>query len=433
MRRLGFAIAISALLGASGALALTPPTVPREEEPPPAPLRTDPGVSNPTGPLLRDGVARELERAQTALKGGRNLEAKILLETTLLRIDLTNVEVAIVREQLGYVHLSGERFADAIAAFEAAIKSQGLPKSRQSDVLYRLGELYAATGDAGSAIRVLDVWLKSAPRPKADALFLIASAHAVAKRFDDALAFSERGLKAGGTMKSEWLELAVALYERRDTLGKIPPLLKRLIEQRPFHLPYWRKLAEIYDRMGESEKGRDVRALMLSLGLYADPVEVVRLVQADIDQGLPREALAHLDQALGLGIVEETFDVLRLRAAAHLGAREPHRAIDPLTRAADLDPTGETDLLLGRTLIEIGSFAAAERVLEQSLPKLGLARPGRAWLLIGIACLHLDKVDEARLALAEAGRDPDLSAEAAEWSSVTDRIATMGASLAARR
>ena len=74
------------------------------------------------------------------------------------------------------------------------------------------------------------------------------------------------------------------------------------------------------------------------------------------------------------------------------------RALNPLQKAAQLDPTGEGYFLLAQVYIEAEQWKKAAEPAQSAVRKSGLKRPGQ----VHIYWMELPSIDEAKIKAREA-------------------------------
>jgi predicted Zn-dependent protease len=153
-------------------------------------------------------------------------------------------------------------------------------------------------------------------------------------------------------------------------------------------------------------------SLMLNNDLYA---RAGKILQKGLDDGTITSNLKHW----------------RLLAQAWTMAQENEKAIDPLTRAAELSPDGKLHIILAQTHMNIGQWEDAVAAVQDGLRKGGLDRPGGAQIMLGQAYFELEKFNEARAAFQAVTDDRSNRQIAAQWLNYIDSEEDRKAQLAA--
>ena len=105
------------------------------------------------------------------------------------------------------------------------------------------------------------------------------------------------------------------------------------------------------------------------------------------------------------GVIAPDADAYKLVSNCYIAARENERALEPLTKAAELSPDGDMYMLLGQMHLQRDRFAAALDALEKSLAKAKPEQRGPVNLLIGVAQLGAEHLDAAERAFRAAHGD----------------------------
>jgi tetratricopeptide (TPR) repeat protein len=88
-----------------------------------------------------------------------------------------------------------------------------------------------------------------------------------------------------------------------------------------------------------------------------------------------------------------------------IAAREHDLALEPLAKAGELAPDGEMYMLLGQMHLQRDRFEPALDALEKALAKAKPEQRGSVQLLIGVAQLGSEKLDDAERSFRAASGD----------------------------
>ena len=89
----------------------------------------------------------------------------------------------------------------------------------------------------------------------------------------------------------------------------------------------------------------------------------------------------------------------------YVAARENELALEPLAKAGELAPDGEMYMLLGQMHLQRERYEPALEVLQKALAKSKPEQRGSVQLLIGVAQLGSNKLDDAERAFQAAAND----------------------------
>src|SRR6185436_7904254 len=136
------------------------------------------------------------------------------------------------------------------------------------------------------------------------------------------------------------------------------------------------QLADAGDLLTEAKEIRSLAALLIFRGI---PYRAAQLLQQGIADGRLTDA--------------ESYELL---GNCWIAARDYEKAVEPLTRAGEIGPTGEPYLRLAEVYAQQENWPGAVGALQHGIDKGNLKRPGLAQLLMGIAQFNQKKYPEAR-------------------------------------
>jgi tetratricopeptide (TPR) repeat protein len=132
-------------------------------------------------------------------------------------------------------------------------------------------------------------------------------------------------------------------------------------------------------------------------------------------RGVPYRAALIFEKEMAENRFQEDAEALELLSIAWVLAREPARAMQPLSRAAELAATGNLYLQLAQIHVLDEEWEKAVAVLRKALAKGGLTEPGQAQLLLGIAYYNEHQLTEARSWFARAQQSGATRKQAETW------------------
>jgi tetratricopeptide (TPR) repeat protein len=136
---------------------------------------------------------------------------------------------------------------------------------------------------------------------------------------------------------------------------------------------------------------------------------------------MPYRAAQLFEKELAEKRLEDDAEALELLSISWILAREPSNALQPLSRAAELAATGELYVHLAQIHLLEEEWEEAVTALRKALAKGGLADPGTAQLMLGIAYYNERQLKEARTWFAQAQRSGATRGQAELWLEHVDR------------
>ncbi len=268
--------------------------------------------------------------------------------------------------------------------------NKGLAGGRDPELLVTLGQAYYQSGDNKNAQRVMNDVIGS---------------------------FEQRGTQP----KENTLLIVLSSCERAGDTACKTRIYEKLVSYYP-KTEYWQNLTSSLIRGDfKDEQKINVMRLALDVDVMKDPEQFKEMAQIALDQGLPAEAQAVLDQAVAKNLVKDarTADLFkRLREKAVTAAAADKAALGSKESAAKAAPNGDAYVRLGASYLSYGDTAKAVEALKAGIAKGGLTQPDEAGLLLGIAHLRSNNKTEAKTAFKSVSntKDPTMARIAKLWS-----------------
>jgi tetratricopeptide (TPR) repeat protein len=408
------------LWGLAATLVLAAGSAPAaaQQAPKPELERKDPAV------LMSERAFRRFDTIQSLFSENKYRETLAAVEN-YLRSDLTPYERAMGEQIYGFTLISLDRLNEAVPRFEKAIELDALPNNAHFNMMRSLAQLYASREQWQKSIDMMTQYLRYQPTPSPEDSIMMAQNYTQMKRYRDALPWVNRAIEEGGAKAQEsWYQLKLAIhFELKDYRGALP-VLKILVARWPNKLQYWETMAGAHQELNQDSDA--LAALMTAYdgGLITTQPKLLNLVRMSMYMELPYQGGQILARAIEAGQVEANAANLRLLLQAWTAAREYDRAGAVIDRLAPM--TGEGDLFVqkARLMMEQNQWQPTVEAARQAIELGNVAKPGAAWLMIGIAEMELGNLREARRAFQQAQEfDENTRRQAREWQRfVEDRI-----------
>ena len=390
---------------ASGAGA---PAQPPEK--PPAPKGAEPRkrVNYP----VSKRVSRYLATALKQMQANQLAEAEQTLEKIAGNRTLNPGERAKVQQFLGNVSVYKSDPTGAVKHLNEALRVDGLDPASEQQVIFQLASLYTQMSDFPNAKEVLDRWFQAAEQPSPEAFYLNAVILIQMERFPDAVVSAEQAVALTPNPRESWLSLLAHTYYLVKDYAKMASTLETLIERFPTKKSYWMLLSAAYFDLDRDAEARAIVQLAYRQGLLDQDREIRALTRLLLANGLPYEAAAVLEKGMTDAVIPKQEDSYELLTNAFLQAREEDRALVPLTQGAEVAEDAQLHILLGKVQLKRDHFAEAVVALNQGLAKAKPDQRGRIYLLIGVAQLGANRLDDAERAFRSARADEKTRTEA---------------------
>jgi hypothetical protein len=196
----------------------------------------------------------------------------------------------------------------------------------------------------------------------------------------------------------------------------------RLFEKLVVYYPkpaYWENLlvALTNSELADEQK-INVMRLQQKVGVMKKPSEYTEMAQIALDQGLPGEAQAVLEEAFAKKLfTDDRSQSLnnRLLTKAKQSAATDKAALAAKEAAAKAAATGDDLVHLGAAYLGYGDNAKAVEAIKAGIAKGKLAQPDQAGILLGIASLKANNKAEAEKAFKTVKADPTMARIAKLW------------------
>ncbi|MEO1334295.1 MAG: tetratricopeptide repeat protein, partial [Myxococcota bacterium] len=322
--------------------------------------------------VCRPQVYDRLVKAQKALSENNYKDAEEKALKIQRRIRLNDHEKALVMQTLGYIYAGQERLKLAAKTLTECYDLHSLPAATQVSMLFNIGQIHMANKDFKSAVRVFNVWLTKAKKPKPSALYTIAAANYQIKDFKAAIRHSEAALKQTKKPKDALLQLLLSAYVETKKYRSAIRIISIIVERHPDRKNNWLQLAALYGEVGDEKRALAVMELAKDAGALKKSDEYVQLSQRLLAEEIPWEAAKLLETSMKDGTVETNADNSKLIATAWLQSRNLDKAAPALEAAAKLAKDGDLYVRLAQLELERERWKQAISASEKALKKGGL-------------------------------------------------------------
>lgn len=360
---------------------------------------------------------RRLERAQEALEKKAYREAMSALDEMKQRTSLSAYEKALMWQTYAYTYVAREDLRRAVESLEKAASLNALPPDRQTELYFNIGQIHLSREKPKLAIAAFEQWTKRVERASPDALYTVGLAYARAERFEVALKFLDPAIRGKPNAPMNWSELQLACLVQLERWAKAISVLQGLIERDLANPTRWKQLSALYQEAGRGSESVATLELMYWNDLLKTSDEVVLLARNLIASNVPSKAARILRDGMKRGVVGKNAETFELLGTAFLTAGNREEAVAPLSRSAEMSPSGRLDVEVGQVLLDLERYGEAAKRIRAGLKKGGLRQPGQAHLLLGIAEFRADRKDAAKRAFAAARDYDDARRSAASWLS----------------
>jgi len=364
--------------------------------------------------LISSTLFRKMRSVQNLIRSGQYAEAQTQLGY-LQGVTTSNYEAAVVRELFADYYIARGDYASALAALQPVVQQSILPPSEQRGAELTLAKLQVGNGQYQAGLDSMRSWLQGEDTNQPDALITIAQAYAELGQCRQALPYAKRAVEGAADPQQEWFQLWISCqYDVHDYVGAADALSAAL-SRFPDQVQYWQQLGEAYAQSGDDSKALAVYALMYRQGLIREQQDYLTLATLYTRNGVPYQAAQVLQEGLTAGVLQATEANYTLLASAWQQAGDNDKEVAALTEAVKVAKTGDPYVAQAQVYAAHHDWLAVIDAGKKAIAKGSLRRPGRAWLLVGIAEVQNHQYNDGATSLREAQKYDDTRAQAEAW------------------
>ena len=428
LRRLFVGLALAALL-------LSPPSLALAGEPTGSP--SEDGKQAGEQPAARKTRKQEREErrkyairprtSKTFSKVREHLDAErwVEAEAALGKLRLPKLgahERAQTHRLYGYAAYGRGANDVAIEHLRQALVEDALPAADRADVLFQIAQIQGVERRWKDTIATLTEWFQAVERPNSVGYFMLAVAHYQQGDLDGALLPAKKAVEIAEVPQQAWFQLLLAIHLTRKDYAAATPVLDELLARYPnAGKGYWLQLSALYGVGGDNERALGVLEVAYRKGLLTEDRDLRRLLQLMLLRGIPYRAAEIFEREIADKRIHEDAEAFELLGIGWILARDASKAEEPLARAAELAPKGDLYVRLAQIHLLQEEWDEATAALRKGLAKGGLADPGAAQLLLGIAYYNEQQLREARGWFAQAQQSGGTRQQAESWIEHIDR------------
>lgn len=373
---------------------------------------------------IRQKHIKTFEKIQAAFDEENIPETLRLLDKLKKEDDLNNIEMAYLRNYRGNIYFGQDNLDAALREFKGIVQnSEGVPEAFTTQMLYVIAQVLFSQEKYREALGYAQRWFRTQEEPTANAYLLIGQAHYQLKEFDKALTNVQKGIDKykidGKTPKESWLNLLSNIYRNKNQYSKMVPVLKQLVQYYP-KKPYLSTLAGVYNELEDQSSMTSIFQAMYDQGLMTSESEIVTIASLQLSLENPYKASKIMEKALTDGSIPKSKKNYSLYSQTLFFAREYKKALDPLSKAAELESNGKLYDQLGQSYIALSRWSEAEAALNKAIKKGGLQDTGQTTLSLGLAQFEQKKFQTAKATFNKALKYSKARSSAQSWVKYVD-------------
>lgn len=381
------------------------------------------------GGKISKQIAKPMSAAQDAMKSRKWQE--VLSKTREAESTAgakSQTDLYWISEFRGYAYHELRQPADAARELENALNNPCMPEAKKAERFRSLVGLYSSLRNFPKAIDFGNRALKLSRDPEtqvavAQAYYQSGNNKDAARVMNELMAELE---KSGRVPKEQQLLLVQSACSRAGDNVCVAKVFEKLVSNYP-KPDYWSQLLTSLRKLDTDDIQKlNVMRLSTQVNVMKDPEEFKEMAQLALEDKLPGEAQAVLEQAFAKKIFVTERDVsvnTRLLAAAKKESEAAKASLAKREAEARAAATGDAAVKVGAQYLGYGDAVKAVDLLQKGIAKGGIAkgdpkekeRIDEASILLGIAHLRNNNKAEAAKAFRSVKQDPTMVRIAKLW------------------
>jgi len=364
--------------------------------------------------LISSALFRKMHSVQAQIRAGQYSDAATQLGY-LQGVATNAYESAVVKELTSDLYIARGDYASALATLQPVVQQNALPGSEQREAQLSLGKLQVAAGQYQAGLDTLRTWLSGQDNPPPDALVTVAQAYAQLGQCRQAVPSVKRAIDLTAEPPPEWYQLWISCLYQQNDYATAAEALQALVARFPEQNQYWQQLGEAYAQSGDASKALAVYVLMYRQGFVRQPQDYMNLVSLYLQNNIPQQAAEALQEGLQSNVLPGSEANYMLLASAWQQAGDRDKAVAALGQAVQVAKSGDAYLEQAQIYAARHEWFSVIDSAKKAIAKGSLKRPGRAWLLQGMAQVENNQLDEGANSLREALKYDESRALAEAW------------------
>jgi uncharacterized protein HemY len=325
-----------------------------------------------------------------------------------------------MNEFKGYAYSQLGQLGEAAREFESGLNSPCMTDAKKPDRYKALTALYYQMKNYPKAIDYANRGLKIKQDPElmvtlGQAYYQSGNSKEAARVMGDVINAVE---KSGQRPKEDTLLVVIASCQKVNDNNCVTRLFEKMVVYYP-KPEYWQNLLVAFTKTElQDEQKINVMRLQQKVGVMKRPSEYTEMAQIALDQGLPGEAQAILEEAFTKKLFadQRAQDLNnRLLAKAKSTASAEKAALAAKEAAAKSAATGDDLVHVGAGYLSFGENEKAQEAIKAGIAKGKLTNADQAGILLGVAYLRANNKAEAAKAFRTVKADPTMARIAKLW------------------
>jgi hypothetical protein len=364
--------------------------------------------------VMTQSTHKSVIKIKEMMTKGDNKKALMQLETLYSTIEKETMDEAIVAQMIGYAAMDTNDYKRSIASFQKTVSLNLLPATANNNMRYMIAQMLANQNQYKEAIPYAEEWYKDAGNTKPMQNIFMANMYVQAKQYKQAIPYINKAIDAEKTPNESWYQMLLGCHYELNEYSQAAIVLNNMIGIWVNKKSYWEQLAGVYLKLGRDAESLALLELAWRSGILEQESSIKNLIQFAINYGVPERAARLLDQAVKENKLKKDVKSLEVLAGAWTRAKETDQSIKSYQNLIAVSGSGAHMMQLARLYIEKEDWPNAEKTLQQSLQKEGVDQ-SKAYLLLGIAYIKDNKLDQGKETLRKAAAFEKMKSQANAW------------------
>jgi tetratricopeptide (TPR) repeat protein len=301
------------------------------------------------------------------------------------------------------------RFANALPFLETALAQKLFAADETERYTHALAQLYVETKQLKKAVELIKAYAAINPKLPDDMTYMYALVLKETGDIKEANKQAEKLMRSSLNPPKEYYQLAASCAQDLGNYDRACAYLERLIQMNPKNEMYWEQLVAMHYSAGEYLPAIVVVDRAQEAGFLLKPTYYELRIELYYNMERFREAAQEIERCLDEGKIgnEQRFWEIWSNCYDMLG--EPQKSIEVLKKGSKASNWSALDVRLGEFYYKNGDYANAAASFESAIKKGHSEKLGDIWLLIASADIENKDMDKAAVALANAGKYPEVA------------------------
>lgn len=336
-------------------------------------------------PDMSSSEQRDLNKAADLVSDNKGAEAQPLVEKVIGNSRASKYGASFAHQLLGQIYYDQDKSAEALAEYQKALETNGLPNAQHFSILYNVAQLQLQDEKYKDALATLEQWEKLTGKQTADEQAAKANTYYRLEQYQPAIDTMKKAISMTDKPNDSWNQILMASYFELNQYDQAAQVVQQLMAKDPTNKKLLNQLATIYIQADKPQQALDLMAKAKAQGLITTSDDYLQLTKLYAAAEKPKEAAATLKEGFSKNIVQGSYDSYKLLGDVCQQAEDDACAMDGYTKAAPMAKDGNVDFQLGYLLFYSDKSKDAVDALTRAISRGGLRQEGEAYLLRGDA------------------------------------------------